>query len=191
MTDDAVVAAAKRGDPEAWRTLYREHAGRLVVWLRTRPTGDTACAAEDVASEAWTVAAQKIADFEGSSSEFGGWLFGIARRIAATTRRTSERRRTQPEDVGSYDLEATDSTLEVDGQDWVRTALASLPPRERAAVGLVDGLGLDARTAAEVLGTTAVAVRVARHRGLRRLAREVGAAAPDGPVVLGRTAPGM
>lgn len=171
MTDDAVVAAAKRGDPEAWRTLHRAHAGRLVVWLRTRPTGDTCASAEDVASEAWYVAARKVADFTGTTSEFGGWLFGIARRLSATARRTSDRRATHPGEAPDEQQLVAEPQLHVDHDDWVRDLLASLPPRERAAVGLVDGLGIELAQAAEILGCTVVSVRVARHRGLRRLRR--------------------
>ena len=57
MTDDDVVAAAKRGDQDAWRALYRAHAGRLVVWLETRSGSDRAVAAEDVAAQTWLTAA--------------------------------------------------------------------------------------------------------------------------------------
>jgi RNA polymerase sigma-70 factor (ECF subfamily) len=171
MTDDAVVASAKRGEPGAWRELYRAHAGRLVAWLQTRPTGDAAAAAEDVASEAWSVAAAKIAQFDGSTDDFGGWLFGIARRISATSRRTWQRRNTHPGEVGELLDAAPDHGPEVAQQDWVRMVLSHLPPRERAAVGLVDGLGMNPATAAEVLGVSAGALRVARHRGLRRLGR--------------------
>lgn len=183
--DDDVVARAKQGDPDAWRVLYREHAGRLVAWLGTRPTGDSAASPEDVASEAWTVAASKAADFTGTTDEFGGWLFGIARRVAANARRTHERRATYPGAVEEH-VEATpDTTADVVQQQWLRGVLATLPPRERDAVGLVDGLGMEPRTAAEVLGVSAVALRVARHRGLRRLGRSPG---PAGPTAL-REAP--
>jgi len=176
--DDEVVAAAKAGDPEAWRTLYRSHAGRLVAWLATRPTGDTVALPEDVASEAWLVAASKISDFDGTSSDFAGYLFGIARKVAAGNRRRSERRRTDPTDPADHaadGLTMPDPTLELVERDWVRDAIASLPPRERDVVGLVDGLGFDNRAAAEVLGISPVAVRVSRHRGLRRLRGALGA----------------
>lgn len=169
MADDAVVAAAKRGESEAWRVLYREHAGRLVVWLSTRPTGDSVASPEDMAAEAWLVAARKVAEFEGSSSDFGGWLFGIARRISANSRRTAQRRNTRPCDLDEVVETVPDHADRLAGQDWVRTMLEALSPRERAAVGLVDGLGMDTKTAAEILSISPVALRVARHRGLRRL----------------------
>lgn len=186
--DDPLVARAKAGDPEAWRELYRAHAGRLVAWLSTRPSGDSMVAAEDVAAEAWLVAADKVADFHGTSSDFAGWLFGIARKISGSTKRRSDRRRTSPTDLtdlaeaaGAVPAEA-DPTLLLDGGDWVRRALASLPPRERDAVGLVDGLGFEGPAAARVLGVSPVALRVARHRGLRRLRTELGPRPSDAEV---------
>ena len=167
--DDALVARAKQGEPEAWRELHRAHASRLVLWLATRPTGDCGVAPDDVAAEAWLVAASRIADFTGSGDDFGGWLFGIARRISATTKRRSDRRRTTPGDVG--DLLPPVDDLAVDAQHWawVRSLLAQLPEREREVVALVDCLGVERSQAAEILGISTVALRVARHRGLRRL----------------------
>ncbi|WP_299050550.1 RNA polymerase sigma factor [uncultured Nocardioides sp.] len=181
MRDDQVVAAAKSGDTEAWRALYADHAGRLVAWLSSRPTGDTAGSPEDVASEAWLVAAAKIADFHGSSSDFAGWLFGIARKLSGGTKRRADRRRTHPGEVDDHLDREPDHAVAVEGRDWVRDAIASLPPRERDAVGLVDGLGFDNATAAEALGVSAVSLRVARHRGLRKLrSRAAADRRPDG-----------
>lgn len=169
--DDEVVAAAKRGDAEAWRALYRSHAGRLLVWLSTRPSGDSAVTAEDVAAEAWLVAAEKIHGFDGSSSEFAGWLFGIARNLGGNTRRRSHRRGTYATDPHELGEPAAVPGPEPSyaAQDWVIRALATLPPRERDVVGCLDVVGLDVETTARALGMSSVAVRVARHRGLKRL----------------------
>ncbi|SDC15982.1 RNA polymerase sigma factor [Nocardioides lianchengensis] len=167
--DDDLVARAKTGDPEAWRELHRAHAGRLVAWLSARPSGDSMVAPEDVASDAWLVAATKVADFTGSADDFAGWLFGIARKISGGTKRRSDRRRTDPAEVEDHLPAVPDPTLSLEERDWVRHAIASLPPRERDVIGLVDGLGFDNHGAATALGISAVAVRVARHRGLRRL----------------------
>lgn len=170
-TDDDVIDRAKRGDPDAWRELYRAHAGRLVAWLRLRPSGDSAHGAEDLAADAWTVAATKIADFHGTSSDFGGWLFGIARKISTRAKDRSDRRQTRPGEVEAHLDVVPDPTLLIDQQSWVRATLDLLPPRERDVLGLTDALGMDNQAAAEALGISAVAVRVARHRGLRRLSR--------------------
>lgn len=172
-SDDDLVARAKRGDAEAWRALYRAHAGRLLVWLSTRPTGDAAIAPDDLAAEAWLTAAEKVADFDGTSSEFAGWLFGIARNLAGNSRRRGARRGTYPTDLQAADIGPAVSSPEPSyaAQDWVIRALQTLPPRERQVVGCIDVVGLDAATTATALGMSPVSVRVARHRGLARLRR--------------------
>jgi RNA polymerase sigma-70 factor (ECF subfamily) len=171
VTDDAVVAAAKRGDQDAWRTLYRAHAGRLVVWLGTRSGSDSAVAAEDVAAQTWLTAAEKVADYDGGADEFGAWLFGIARRVAANTRRRSGRRRTDPvAETPGAEVDGPDTTIP--DQAWIRDLLAGLSPRERDVVACVDVVGLSTADTARALGMTQVAVRVARHRALRRLRAE-------------------
>lgn len=175
MADDAAVTRARQGDPEAWRELYAEHAGRLLAWLRLRPLGDAALSADDVAGEAWFVAASKIADFEGTSEEFAGWLFGIARKVAANAQRTAQRRATLPEepaDLAEVAPMVEDHAGDHERLDWVRSMLATLSQRERDCIGLVDALGMEPKQAAAVLGISPVALRVARHRGLRRLNRD-------------------
>nr|WP_269214449.1 sigma-70 family RNA polymerase sigma factor [Nocardioides sp. cx-173] len=183
--DDDQISRAKTGDPDAWRELYRAHAGRLVVWLSTRPSGDSAVAPEDLAGEAWLVAARRVSDFTGTSEQFAGWLFGIARNLAATTDRRSRRRRTDPGLSETLELPADDVIAEAEGRDWVRSALATLPPRERDVVACIDGVGLDVAGTAEALGISAVAVRVAHHRGLKRLRAAVTPEQPVTPAGLG------
>jgi RNA polymerase sigma-70 factor, ECF subfamily len=181
VSDDAVVAAAKNGDQDAWRALYRAHAGRLVVWLETRSGTDRAITAEDVASQTWLTAAEKVRDYDGNADEFAAWLFGIARRVAANAQRRSGRRRTDPMAEPPGDEVAGPETT-VPGSELVRDLLDVLTPRERDVVACVDVVGLSIPDAARALGMTAVAVRVARHRALRRLRTDARLAAFSVPV---------
>ena len=171
-----LVERARVGDPEAWRELYESLTGRLTVWLRTRPSGDSAVSAEDLVAETWLVAAQRIVHFTGGHDDFAAWLFGIARNLAVNTRRRSLRRRTDPHAVAGethWGIQETPSA-QVDGTDWVRRALAALPPREGEVLACTEVVGLDVQSTAILLGTSATAVRVARHRGLSKLRRKDG-----------------
>ncbi len=168
-TDDELVAAAKRGDPEAWRELYRAHAGRLLIWLEAR-AGSGGDSPDALAAATWLVAAERIADFHGSSSDFAGWLFGIARNHASNAwRRSASRARSLEslELVTETQLPGPEHGLVAD--EWIQHALAVLPPRERDVIACLEVLDLDIATTAEALGMTAVAVRVARHRALKKL----------------------
>lgn len=173
-TDDDLVAAAKSGDPSAWRELYRAHAGRLLLWLESRAVPGSE-SPDDLAAATWLVAAERIADFSGTSSDFAGWLFGIARNHASNAwRRSASRSR------GLESLGATTPALlpgpeqDLIAEEWVHQALAVLPPKERDVVACLEVLGLDIATTAEALGMSAVAVRVARHRGLKKLRSTLG-----------------
>ena len=168
-----LVERARVGDADAWRDLYESLTGRLLVWLRTRPSGDCAISAEDLVAETWLVAAQRVAHFSGGTDEFAGWLFGIARNLASNTRRRARRRATDPHPVEADPFWGTLEThaAEIDGADWVRRTLARLPRREGEVLALTEVVGLDIASTATALGISPTAVRVARHRGLTRLRR--------------------
>ena len=150
----------------------------MLVWLRTLPSGDAGVAPEDIAADTWLTAASKIADFRGSSSDFAGWLFGIARLQARNVERRSMRRMTSPAGAETIELStrsrAPDAGSGPESDAWVGWLLSHLPERERHVVACIDVVGLDVASTAAALGMKATAVRVARHRGLRRL-RSLGA----------------
>jgi RNA polymerase sigma-70 factor (ECF subfamily) len=174
-TDDDTIRRAKAGEPGAWRELYVSHAGRLVVWLRSMPNADVATSPDDLAGEAWLIAAEKIGEFEGTESEFAGWLFGVGRHLAFNARRRSSRRATDPtaSDAEELDSPVADSSDQVADLDWIRSVLDRLPQREREVVSCLDVVGLDVAATALALGLSRTAVRVAHHRGLARLRRLV------------------
>ena len=178
LADDETITRAKEGDHAAWRVLYTAHAGRLVVWLRSIPTGDAGVSADDLASETWLTAASKIADFRGTSDEFAGWLFGIARLQRRNAVRRSGRRRTTPTTTDVLDLadqeRAPDAGRESESDSWVTWLLSHLPERERQVVACLDVVGLDAAATAVALKLSPGAVRVAHHRALKKL-RALGA----------------
>ncbi len=171
--DDETIAGAKQGDHAAWRALYTAHAGRLVVWLATLPSRDAGVAPEDVAAEAWLTAASRIADFEGSSGDFAGWLFGIARLQARNAQRKSGRRMTSPASAEILELSTTvhaaPASVGPESDGWITWLLSHLPERERQVLACLDVVGLDVRSTCAALDMSATAVRVAHHRGLRRL----------------------
>ena len=167
-----MVERARAGEALAWRELYDAHAGRLVLWLSQTPTGDAGIGADDLAMEAWALAASRIADFAGSDDDFAGWLFTIARNHLLNTRRRSARRATYAtEELPEPRLPGDAAHAPVETADAIRLALRSLPQREGEAVALLDVVGVEVAEAARILGVRVPALRMARRRGLARLRR--------------------
>lgn len=85
-----------------------------------------------------------------------------------------ELRRARPELRGAEasDLPAPEMSDPGELRDAVELAFEQLTPRERAAVVLKEGFDLGHAEIAEVLSTSEGAVKVALHRGRRRLAGE-------------------
>jgi RNA polymerase sigma-70 factor (ECF subfamily) len=165
------VSRAVAGDEDAFRAVYRAVQPGILRYLRGL-VGDEA---EDVASEAWAQIARDIRTFEGDSDGFRGWAATIARHRALDYLRRQRRRPVHPTAVEELtELTANDDTAAL-ALDAVSTSeavamIATLPRDQAEAVLLRVVMGLDAMTAGQVLGKRAGAVRIAAHRGLRRLA---------------------
>lgn len=174
--DGPLVSAARGGDEAAWRELYARHARRLETWLASLPSGDPTASPEDVAAEAWLTAAGKIGEFTGSDDDFAGWLFTIARLTLNNRRRAAQRRRTDPREPDPADHAwgvVGSPEGAVVGQAETRRLLALLTPREAEVLACLEVVGLDVAATARALGLSPTAVRVARHRALRRLRQQV------------------
>lgn len=177
----AALHAAQRGEEAAFRLLYRAVQPGLLRYLQLLVGAD----AEDVASEAWLQVARDLAAFRGDADGFRGWVSRIARNRAIDHLRRQRRRPAEHEPVdrlaglaGSLDTEA--SALDATATDAALALIARLPADQAEAVLLRVVIGLDAKTAARVLGKRAGAVRTAAYRGLRKLAEYLDTdAAPD------------
>jgi RNA polymerase sigma-70 factor, ECF subfamily len=166
------VGRAQDGDPDAFRALYRDTQPRLLRYLHTL-VGDQA---EDVASETWLQVTRDLAGFSGDYDGFRGWVATIARHRALDHLRHHARRPpavpVPAEDLA--DRPAADDTeqgaLEALSTGAALALINTLPADQAEAVLLRAVLGLDAQTAATVLGKRPGAVRTAAYRGLRTLA---------------------
>jgi len=173
--DDATVQRMLRGDHEAFRMAYRAVQPGLLRYL-TVLVGATD--AEDVAAETWAQAIRDLDLFAGSADGFRGWITTIARNRALDLLRSNGRRPV-------VDVRVEDLTDEVDPADPEAQALglvstqealrliATLPPDQAEAVLLRTVIGLDAKTAARVLGKRPGAVRTAAYRGLKALQKKL------------------
>ncbi|WP_425471961.1 RNA polymerase sigma factor [Streptomyces piniterrae] len=170
------VQAAQDGDEAAFRTVYRAVHPRLLGYVRTL-VGEPD--AEDVASEAWLQITRDLARFSGDADRFRGWAARIARNRALDHIRMRGRRPVIGGDESELaDTPSTSDTLgeamEALGTGRTFRLIARLPQDQAEAVVLRVVVGLDAKSAAQVLGKRPGAVRTSAHRGLRRLAELIG-----------------
>ncbi len=135
-------------------TVYAEHGPRLYRSLLAY-TGDSHLA-EDAMAEAFAQALRRGNELRDPER----WVWRAAYRIAAGA---LKERRQQP-------IASLDATYELpDTPGRVVEAVAKLPEQQRAAVVLHYYADLRVRDVANVLGTTAPAVKVALMRARRRL----------------------
>ncbi|MER6124423.1 RNA polymerase sigma factor [Streptomyces sp. NPDC001795] len=184
------VAQAQRGDEAAFAVAYRIVQPGLLGYLRGLVGDD----AEDVASDAWLEIARDLGRFRGDGAGFRGWTATIARHRALDHLR---RRRARPQAAALNDdvlelpgrHETHDQALESLSTEYALELISRLPRDQADAVLLRVVVGLDAPAAARVLGKRPGAVRTAAHRGLRRLARELGSpgVTEDGTRTLGES----
>jgi RNA polymerase sigma factor (sigma-70 family) len=179
----AAVARAQDGDETAFAVAYRIVQPGLLGYLRGLVGED----AEDVASDAWLEIARDLGRFKGDGAGFRGWTATIARHRALDhLRRQRVRPRATVLEQDVLDLPAPHSThdqaLEAISTEHALALVRGLPRDQAEAVLLRVVVGLDGPAAARVLGKRAGAVRTAAHRGLKRLARQLGARPEDGDV---------
>lgn len=172
----AAVLAAQDGDEAAFRGVYRTVHPRLLGYVRTL-VGESD--AEDVASEAWLQIARDLGRFSGDADRFRGWAARIARNRSLDHIRMRGRRPAiggdETELAGrASEADTAGEALEALGTGRTLGLIAQLPPDQAEAVVLRVVFGLDAKSAAAVLGKRPGAVRTAAHRGLRRLADLLG-----------------
>jgi RNA polymerase sigma-70 factor, ECF subfamily len=171
---DEALRAASRGDEAGFVALYRDLQPRLLRYA----TALVGAEAEDVTAETWLQVARDLRGFRGDLDGFRGWVSTICRNRAMDWARTRQRRPADPTemDVLAEHPDAADahgSAMEGMSTRWAMAQILSLPQTEAEAVLLRAVVGLDATAAGKVLGKRPGAVRVAAHRGLKKLARQI------------------
>jgi RNA polymerase sigma-70 factor (ECF subfamily) len=166
------VSAAQRGDERAFRDVYRAVQPQLLNYVRSL-VGPVD--AEDVASEAWLQISRDLPNYRGGSGSIRGWAARIARNRALDHIRARSRRPVSGAGVDELvqlpdRADTAGEALDAVATDRALAAIAALPREQAEAVLLRVVMGLDSTSAARVLGKRAGSVRMATHRGLRRLA---------------------
>ena len=168
------LTAAQEGDEEAFTRLWLDANAALLRYLRVTAPG----AAEDIAADTWLHVVRGLSRFRGDEAAWRAWVFTTARRRTIDQARRRARHVAAPiHDVPPSELPVTaDSADEALEHLSTRAAIAMLGdlPAAQAEVSLLRVVaGLDTDTVARIVGRSPGAVRVAAHRGLRKLAENL------------------
>lgn len=175
---EAALEAARDGDEHGfavvWRTLHPPLLRYLVVRGNESP--------EDIAAETWLQVVRDLRKFQGGAAQFRAWLFTVARHRAVDQGRARTARPAVPV-AEPYDVcpdaiapSAEDLAADREATTAALRLVAALPSDQAEMVMLRVVAGLDVATVAGMVGKSPGAVRVAVHRALQRLSREL---APD------------
>jgi len=169
--EGALIERARRGDVDAFESIYRLHSGRVYA-LCLRMTADAAQArelAQDVFVRVW----EKLGSYRGDAA-LSSWLHRIAVNVVLMTRRGDRRREqrvTSAEDLSGNgisfdgDVDPPDVEQEID----LERAIAALPPGARRVFVLHDIEGYRHNEIARMTGNAEGTLRAQLHRARRLL----------------------
>ncbi|MBM7459985.1 RNA polymerase sigma-70 factor (ECF subfamily) [Rhodococcus coprophilus] len=105
------------------------------------------------------------------------FVYGIAAHKVADAHRSAARNRAEPvadvPEVMSVDGSPEDFALNSESSREMKRLLQVLPEKQREILILRLVMGLSAEETAAAVGSTAGAIRVAQHRAIARLKKEV------------------
>jgi RNA polymerase sigma-70 factor, ECF subfamily len=167
-----VLAAAQDGSEAAFARLWRDGHQALLRYLRVAVPD----CAEDVAGETWVQVVRGLPAFQGDERAWRSWLFTIARRRTLDEHRRRSRHPEAPyaELPPGAEPGVADAAALAIGNLAVTElvkAVRELPAQQAEVILLRILADLDNETVARIVGRSPGAVRIAAHRGLRRLAQ--------------------
>ncbi len=175
---DDHVARAVAGERAAIERLLGTIRPLVVRYCRAR-VGSFA-SADDVAQEVCLAVLTSLPSYRDQGRPFLAFVYGIAAHKVADSFRTFSRNRSEavPEVPESMDTAAGPEQRAMQGElsDQMAALLRVLPEKQREIVVLRVVVGLSAEETAEAVGSTPGAVRVAQHRALLRLRKEISSA---------------
>jgi RNA polymerase sigma-70 factor (ECF subfamily) len=165
--DAELVAAARRGEPGAFRAIVGAHQQAVRSFLRR--VLDHPDDADDLAQETFLAAWTGLWRYRGGAS-LRSWLCAIAWKKRLTHERS--RRRTLRREADA--LRFREAEASPDRRLDLTAALRALPEAQRAAVALCLGGGFSHAEAAEALGIPLGTIKSHVERGRVKLAAALG-----------------
>ncbi|MFN3844983.1 MAG: RNA polymerase sigma factor [Paracoccaceae bacterium] len=148
--DETLAMAAASGDRAAFAALVTRHYDRIFA-LGWRLTGNRS-EAEDLAQEICAALPHRLRGWR-AEARFTTWLYRVVVNAAHDARRRAAVRSRAASGWGDWEIARHDAMAEDRAaQDWLKHAMACLPPELRDTVALVLGEDMTQAEAGSVLG---------------------------------------
>ncbi len=160
-----------------FEAAFRDHYDDVLAYALSRAGTE---AARDAAAATFLVAWRRREELP---EQPRGWLLGVCRRALADERRAAERYASLIRKLAAQRESfepRPDPGKDLEGQDAVLSALATLRPADRELLRLVAWEGLTNTEIAVVLGCSRLVVGVRLHRARQRLRAALAALAEPG-----------
>ena len=172
--DEDVLAAARRGDPDAFARIWRELAPVVAGYLAARGAEDP----DGLTSEVFLAVLPKLQNLHGGAAGLRTFVFSVAHARLVDERR----RRSRTPATVAFDLHLHDTTapsaehdaLAALGTQGVHALLERLEPDYREVLALRVVADLSVEQTAEVMRRSAGAVKQLQRRALLALRAELG-----------------
>lgn len=161
-----LLASARAGDPNAYRTLFSLHATSIRAFARLRGAEDPDAVANTVMFDAF----RGLSDFTGDLPAFKGWIFRIARNRLIDEHRMRQRRPeawpTDSPPVVSAPSTTEDAVLADLAHSSLHPLLDQLTDEQREVLILRFVMDLSIEETAAALGVAQSAVKARQRRAL-------------------------
>ena len=164
--DRDLVEQAQRGDREAFATLARTHADRLMA-IAQRILRDVG-RAEDAVQQTLVIAWRELPSLR-DPDRFDAWLQRLLVNSSYAEARRSKAWNTHVRILPTDGPAGPDEVLTVDNRDRLERAFRRLPPDQRAVLVFTHYLGLSHAEIAERLGISAGTARSRLHYAHRAI----------------------
>ncbi len=166
-----LVTRAKERDQAAFGQLYDIFSSAIFRFVSLKTA--TREQAEDILQETFFKAWQALPKLSLENLNFRAWLYKIARNLVNDHYRTLQRRPTPDTIDNYYSLASADDTHEQTALtfdiEWLHSIMNNLAPNYRQILELRFIQEFSVEETAKIMGRTALAVRVAQHRAIKKL----------------------
>jgi RNA polymerase sigma-70 factor (ECF subfamily) len=176
---DELVMQAMAGDRDAVARLLEVIRPLVARYCRGRlgPVDRSYLSADDVAQEVCLAVLTALPNYRVQGKPFLAFVYGIAGHKVIDAHRAVSRGRTEPvpdvPDTIETGAGPEQQALHGELSAQLRALLDELPEKQREILVLRIVVGLSAEETAEIVGASPGAVRVAQHRALARLRKNI------------------